>query len=119
MRDSILSILIGKIDKPEFPCAVVKAVGGDPHSDYLPYSVYSVDVLTYGAHDKVSSDARRLAYRINDTLRQAKRQRIAAAGIVNSLSCTVPPLQIWSTNENRIYYAQTWDIEIGHITGVD
>ena len=98
------------------PRSMVKFVGGDTDADYLPYSVYSVDVLTF-AHRP--SEARRLAVRIHDTLKATQRQRIETAGLVNALTCTVPPIQIWSDDLKQYYFAQTWDIELGYITGVD
>ena len=44
--------------------------GGDPDGDNIPYSVYSVDVLTF-AHRP--SEARRLAVKVHDILKQVRR----------------------------------------------
>ena len=98
------------------PRAVVRFSGGDPDGDYIPYSVYSVDVLTF-AHRP--SEARRLAVKVHDIFKQVRRQRIEKAGLVSSMSLSYGPLQVWDDSLSENYYAQSWDIEIGYITNVD
>ena len=98
------------------PRSMVKFVGGDSDAGYTPHSVYSVDVLSFAQRP---SQARRLAVRIHDVLKVTQRQRIETAGLVNALTCTVPPIQIWSDDLKQYYFAQTWDIELGYIDGVD